>query len=156
MALTAEQEQALNELLGYVPAPKAQSEPKSATFLETWLGVSDEQIQARLLSLVTHKKNAEEMFLDWVEENPLDAVFVFLGAAASAFYRAEKGINPRIVTYTDSFYYISTCASVGYADIFAVTQTGKAIASLVMIIGPALADRSLNRPKPEAGTRENS
>jgi hypothetical protein len=48
----------------------------------------------------------------------------------------------------DAFYYISTCASVGYADIFAVTQAGRAIAALVMIIGPALTTNSLNRPKP--------
>jgi hypothetical protein len=69
-----------------------------------------------------------------------------LGGAALAFYQAEKGVNPKIETFTDAFYYISTCASVGYADIFAQTQTGKAIASFVMIIGPALAAKSLDRP----------
>ncbi len=147
MALTPEQEQALNELLGHVPAQVEPTKPNSPGLLETWLGLSDEQIQNKLLALATQKEKAEGMFLDWVEGNPLDAAFVFLGAASAAFYRAEKGINPRINTYTDAFYYISTCASVGYADIFAVTQTGKAIAALVMIVGPALADRSLNRPK---------
>ncbi len=147
MPLTPEQEQALNELLGHVPTHQPQAEPPTPGLLETWLGLSNEQIQARLLSLVTQKQQAEGMFLDWVEGNPLDAAFVFLGVTSAAFYRAEFGINPRIKTYTDAFYYISTCASVGYADIFAMTQTGKAIASLVMIVGPALAARSLDRPK---------
>jgi hypothetical protein len=71
----------------------------------------------------------------------------FLAASSAAFYAAEKDQNPRIKTYIDAFYYISTCASVGYADIFAATQTGRAIAALVMIVGPALAARSLDRPK---------
>lgn len=147
MALTPEQEQALNELLGHVPAPITQSGAKTPGLLATWLGLSDAQIQTQLLALATQKDKAEGMFLDWVEGNPLDAAFVFLGSASAVFYRAEKGINPRINTYTDAFYYISTCASVGYADIFAVTQTGKGIAALVMIVGPALAARSLDRPK---------
>ena len=47
-----------------------------------------------------------------------------------------------------AFYYITTCASVGYADVFAVTQPGRAIAALVMIIGPALTNRVLDRPRP--------
>ena len=147
MPLTPEQEQALNELLGHVPNHQPQTEPPVPGFLETWLGLSNDQIQAQLLSLVTQKQKAEGLFLDWVEGNPLDAAFVFLGVTSAAFYRAEYGIKPRIKTYTDAFYYISTCASVGYADIFAITQTGKALASLVMIVGPALAARSLDRPK---------
>lgn len=147
MPLTPEQQQSLHELLGHIPNHEPKVESKTPGLLETWLGLSDDQIQSRLLSLMTQKRHAEEMFLDWVEGNPLDAAFAFLGVTSVAFYRAEYGINPRIKTYTDAFYYISTCASVGYADIFAVTQTGKAIASLVMIIGPALAARSLDRPK---------
>lgn len=147
MALTPEQEQALNELLGHTPAQAKPTRPDTPGLLETWLGLSDGQIQNKLLALATQKDKAEGLFLDWVESNPLDAAFVFLGAASAAFYRVEKGINPRIKTYTDAFYYISTCASVGYADIFAVTQPGRAIAALVMVVGPALAARSLDRPK---------
>ena len=108
MALTSEQEQALNELLGHIPAPTEPTPPVTPGLLETWLGLSDEQIQNKLLALATQKDKAEGMFLDWVESNPLDSAFVFLGAAAAAFYRAEKGINPRVKTYTDAFYYIST------------------------------------------------
>ena len=69
-----------------------------------------------------------------------------MGAAALAFFQAERGINPKINSYMDAYYYISTCASVGYADVFAVTQMGKAIAALVMTVGPALAAKALDRP----------
>ena len=84
--------------------------------------------------------------LDVVERYPLDSAVAFLATAALAFYAAEKGVNPKIKTYIDTFYYIATCASIGYADIFAATQTGRGIATFVMIVGPALAARSLDRP----------
>ncbi|MFT3894408.1 MAG: ion channel [Anaerolineales bacterium] len=70
-----------------------------------------------------------------------------MGVAAWAFYQAEKGVNPKIKAYIDSFYYISTCASVGYADVFAVTQPGKTITAIVMMIGPSLTGRALNTPE---------
>jgi hypothetical protein len=147
MPLTPEQDQALNELLRHIPNQAAKSAPRPPSFLQTWLGLSDEQVQSRLLSLVTHKDNAEGLFLDWVEKNPLDSTFMFLGAAAAAFYHAEKEINPSINSFTDAFFYLSICVSGGSAHLAAMTPTGKAIASLVMTIGPALTDRSLNRAK---------
>jgi len=55
-------------------------------------------------------------------------------------------VNPKINSFVDSLYYISTCLSVGYADIFAVTDKGKLIATLVMALGPAIAANTLNPP----------
>ncbi len=115
--------------------------------LQTWFGVSGRDLKAQLLKLFDRKNEFESRLLDLVEHNPLDAAVTFLAAASYAFYMAEKDVNPKIKTYIDSFYYISTCASVGYADIFAATQTGRAIAGFVMIVGPALAARSLDRPR---------
>lgn len=114
--------------------------------LQVWLGVSGEQVQAYLDAFFQQRDTWEGRFLDWAESNPMESAFGFLGAAAAAFYAAERVENPKINTFIDAFYYIATCASVGYADVFAVTQTGKAIASMVMVIGPGLADRALNRP----------
>ena len=108
-------------------------------FLQTWFGISGSELKAKLLTLFDKKNEFESRLLDLVEHNPLDAAVTFLAGASYAFYMAEKDVNPKIKTYVDSFYYISTCASVGYADIFAATQTGRAIAALVMIVGPALA-----------------
>ncbi|MCL4872167.1 MAG: hypothetical protein KJ063_24675 [Anaerolineae bacterium] len=145
MPLTPEQNQALNELLRHVPKQAAQSAPTPPGWLQTWLGLSDEQVQSRLLSLITHKDKVEGLFLDWVEKNPMDSTFMFLGAAAAALYRAEKEINPAINSFTDAFFYLSICVSGGSANLSAMTPTGKAIASLVMTIGPAMTAKSLDR-----------
>ncbi|NTU65382.1 MAG: two pore domain potassium channel family protein [Chloroflexi bacterium] len=149
MTLTSEQQQALDELFVHVPPSSsgigAAAQPD---FLQTWFGVSASELKARLMTLIDQKDAFESRLLDMVEHNPLDAAMSFLAGASYAFYIAEKDINPRIKTYVDAFYYISTCASVGYADIFAATQTGRAIAGLVMIVGPALTNRALDRPRP--------
>ncbi len=148
MTLTSEQQQALDELFAHVPqSSNGQSAPAPTDFLQTWFGVSGSELKAKLLALFDKKDAFESRLLDLVEHNPLDAAVTFLAAASYAFYAAEKDVNPKIKTYIDAFYYISTCASVGYADIFAATQTGRAIAGFVMIVGPALAARSLDRPR---------
>ncbi len=148
MALTPEQQQALDELFAYVPQPaNGNGAGPQPDFLQTWFGLSGSELKAKLLALFDKKNEFESRLLDLVESNPLDAAVTFLAAASYAFYAAEKGVNPKVKTYIDAFYYISTCASVGYADIFAATQTGRAIAAFVMIVGPALAARSLDRPR---------
>lgn len=142
MALTQEQQQALDELV------RQMRKPAEPDMFQTWLGFSREELRGKVLGLLEQKDKYQNNFLDWVERNPLDASLEVLGVASWAFYMAEKEVNPKIETFMDAFYYISTCASVGYADIFAVTQAGRAIAALVMIIGPALTAGSLNRSKP--------
>ncbi len=142
MTITDEQKQALDALMALVP-DKQQPQPD---FFQTWLGVSGAEVKGQLLSLLLKKDQVEKRLLDWVEANPLDANLEFLGLCALAFYQVEKGNNPKIQTYIDALYYITTCASVGYADIFAATQPGRAIASLVMTVGPALTNMALVRP----------
>jgi hypothetical protein len=146
MTLTPEQQQALDELFACVPPARNGHSAPQADFLQTWFGVSGSELKAKLLTLFDKKDAFESRLLDLVEQNPLDAAVTFLAAASYAFYAAEKDVNPKIKTYIDSFYYISTCASVGYADIFAATQTGRAIAGLVMIVGPALTNSNLDVP----------
>ncbi len=154
--LTSEQERMLDELVSLAanhPTDRARPSPQVAVsqaaedWLQTWFGVSFQDVQPVIQAFIQQKDNAQQRLIDWVEANPLDASLEFLTAAAWAFYLAEKDENPKITSYVDAFYYISTCASVGYADIFAVTQTGRAIASLVMIVGPAMAAHSLDRAK---------
>ena len=142
MTLTPEQQKALDELMNHMRKP---AEPD---MFQTWLGFSRDELREKVQSLLTQKENYQEVFLDWIDTNPMDASLEILGVAAWAFYQAEKDINPKIKTYTDAIYYISTCGSVGYADVFAVTQSGRAIAALVMIIGPSLTSKSLNHPNP--------
>jgi hypothetical protein len=147
MALTPDQEKALDQLV----AQMRQTQPRPAAapqtdMLKTWLGISQDDLSETIFALLGQKDEYEKRFLDWVNANPLDANVEFLGLAAWAFYQAEKGVNPKIQTYVDAFYYISTCASVGFADMFAATQAGRTIAGIVMMIGPSLTGRALNYP----------
>jgi hypothetical protein len=146
MSLTSEQQQALDELMAHVVSPRAETASFGSELLKTWLGISREDADQWLTALVSQKDNLERRLVRWTERNPLDATFEFLAAATVVFYAVEKDVNPKIKTPIDAFYYLATCASVGYADIFAVTQTGRSIASLVMILGPALTGKALSRP----------
>ncbi len=146
--LTQEQQDALDRLFAQQPGTKEETAVSPPGFLQTWLGLSDTQLKQQWQQLWQYKEQWQNGFQTWTEQNPMDAAFAFLGASAAAFYAAEKEVNPKIKTYIDAFYYIATCASVGYADIFAMTQTGKAIAALVMIVGPSLAAKTLDRPAP--------
>jgi len=145
MTLTQAQQQALDELISHMGQPAA-ARPPEPDLLQTWVGLSREQLQEKVMSLLDQKDEYQKRLLDWIDTNPMDASLEILGVASWAFYQADKDYNPKIKSYVDAFYYISTCASVGYADIFAVTQAGRAIAALVMIIGPALTSNSLSRP----------
>jgi ion channel len=147
MSLTPAQEQALDLLVAQMrkvqPQPAPQPQPD---MLQTWLGISQADLREQIFALLGQKDEYEKRFLDWVNANPLEANVEFLGLAAWAFYQAEKGVNPKIQTYVDAFYYISTCASVGFADMFAATQAGRTIAAIVMMLGPSLTGRALNYP----------
>ena len=81
-----------------------------------------------------------------VKKDPLDALVVTVLGGSMLFYLAEKDDNPKVQTPWDALVYVSTCLSVGYADIFARTPGGKAIGSLLMTYGPALSARALDAP----------
>jgi hypothetical protein len=155
MTLTYEQEIAMQALLAQLPTATARPLAKkveqaetllglpdwkqSSEWMQVWLGVSAQSWGTMQSQLVGWEKRLQTQLLTWLKRDPFTAAWQFLGASAGLFYLAEQGVNPRIQTYADAFYYISTCASVGYADIFPVTQKGKAVASLVMTLGPAIA-----------------
>jgi hypothetical protein len=83
-----------------------------------------------------------------MNKDPLDALAVTVLGGSFLFYMAEKDENPKVTSYVDALLFISTCLSVGYADVFAKTQAGKAIATAVMTIGPAMAAKALDPPAP--------
>jgi voltage-gated potassium channel len=74
-----------------------------------------------------------------VSRDPFDALVVTVVGGAFLFYLAERGKNPKVNSYVDALLFLSTCVSVGYADVFACTPAGKAIASAVMTFGPAMS-----------------
>jgi len=73
----------------------------------------------------------------------------FVCAAAVLFLCAEEGHNPSVRTYWDALHYVSTSLSVGYANIFPVTQAGRAIGAVVQMVGPALSARALEGNAPD-------
>lgn len=81
---------------------------------------------------------------DSARKDPLDALIVTVVGGSFLFYLAEKDDNPKVQSPWDALVYVSTCLSVGYADIFARTPAGKAIATALMTVGPALAARAFD------------
>ena len=65
------------------------------------------------------------------------------------FYAAERGHNPKVNSVWDALVYCTTCLSVGYGDIFAMTPIGKIIGSTLMTMGPALSGATLDGPTEE-------
>jgi voltage-gated potassium channel len=89
-----------------------------------------------------------------VAKDPVDALAVTVLGGAWLFYQAERGHNDKVKTYWDALVFISTSLSVGYADIFARTPTGQAIASALMTFGPALSGLALEAPSTEESSEE--
>ncbi|MBI2388306.1 MAG: hypothetical protein HYV09_01705 [Deltaproteobacteria bacterium] len=84
---------------------------------------------------------------DAVARDPLDVLAATVLGGAWAFYQAEHGHNRRVRSYLDALTFISTCLSVGFDKTFAVTAAGKAIATVVQTVGPAMAAKALDPPR---------
>jgi hypothetical protein len=93
-------------------------------------------------------RGLEDRFRSAAKSDPLGALLSLVGGASVLFYWAERGKNPKVRTLADAVLFITTCLSVGYADVFARTEMGKAIASFVMTIGPAMSGAALDEPHP--------
>ena len=121
--------------------------PSSAPdMLKVFTGVSSQQIVDAVRTLIEKRGELETTVIERLTQYPMETLAGFLLGTSAAFYLAERNENPKIKTFVDALYYISTCLSVGYADIFAQTQTGRAIASLVMTVGPSLTGNALDLP----------
>jgi voltage-gated potassium channel len=95
-----------------------------------------------------------EKMREYQAREPANAIVLTVLGAAAAFYVAERGRNAKVTSFYDALVYAATNLSVGYSDIFAKTPAGKAVGSLLMTYGPALATRALDAPgaaQPVAG-----
>ncbi|MGV3721013.1 MAG: ion channel [Actinomycetota bacterium] len=81
----------------------------------------------------------KDRLMNMAVDNPLETLLVGVMGSAWVFFLAERGENEGVNTYDDALYYISTCLSVGYANIFPKTQIGKFVAAIVMTLGPSLS-----------------
>lgn len=81
-------------------------------------------------------------------KDPMGTVLATVLGGAWLFYKAERGHNPNVKSFYDALVYVSTNLSVGYCDIFAKTTRGKAIGSVLMTYGPAMAAKIFDAPSP--------
>ncbi|MBA3532871.1 MAG: two pore domain potassium channel family protein [Ardenticatenales bacterium] len=123
-------------------------------YLQLFTGLPLARVLELLQGLLSKREPLEMRIVDLMTTNPMEATTGFLVGSSLAFYLAERGVNPRVNTFIDALYYISTCLAVGYADIFPVTQRGKAVATLAMLVGPALTAEFLDAPHRAAGASE--
>ncbi|WP_437573825.1 hypothetical protein [Sorangium sp. So ce887] len=108
-----------------------------------------------LLALGLAAGGASELSYDQLKQrcrgamarDPVDSLAAMVLGSSYLFYQAEHGENPRCASFLDALLFISTCLSGGYVDRFAHTAAGKAIASFVMTMGPALATSALGAPQ---------
>lgn len=114
--------------------------------LYVFTGIRGAKVLDALRWVLSRRGELEGALIERLTRYPLESLTGFLFATSAAFYLAERGVNPKIKTFVDSLYYISTCLSVGYSEIFAQTQRGRAIATLVMTLGPSLTAEALDPP----------
>ena len=114
--------------------------------LKTFTGISSAQVVEAWRVAVDKRSEVESEIVERLTRYPMESLAGFLLGTSAAFYLAEREANPKIKTFVDALYYISTCLSVGYADILAQTQAGRAIATLVMTVGPSLTGELLDPP----------
>ena len=105
-------------------------------------------------SAVSQYETLKNSLREGVARDPLDALVVTVLGGSFLFYMAEKDENPKVRTYWDALVYVSTCLSVGYSDIFAKTSAGKAIATAIMTVGPAMAAKALEPPSADVKAQD--
>lgn len=84
-----------------------------------------------------------------IARDPLDAALATALGGAWLFWLAERDVNPKVTSFWDALVFVTTCMSVGYSDIFARSDSGKAIAAFVMTVGPTLTAKLLEAPEAE-------
>ncbi len=119
---------------------------RESDMLYVFTGIRSTKVLGAVRAILSRRGEIEGGLVERATRYPLESLIGFLFSTSAAFYVAERGVNPKINTFVDALYYISTCMSVGYADIFAQTQTGRAIATLVMTFGPSLTGEALDTP----------
>ena len=105
----------------------------------------EENRLATLEKWLNEFRSWEDKASELTTRKPFESLMLMLIGGSVIFYRAENEVNPKVKTFWDALNFISTCASVGYSDIFARTSTGKLVSSIVMTLGPALTSRVFDR-----------
>lgn len=76
--------------------------------------------------------------------NPFFLLLTFLGnslivLSSALFYFIERGVNEKVMRFIDALWWgFATATTTGYGDITPVTDLGKLIGILLMLIGTAI------------------
>jgi len=125
-----------------LPPLKAELAPGPWPNPGTWAELSDKLTGWRAQALAA------------AERAPLESLAAVVGAGTLVYYLSERGRNERVHTIWDALEFVSTCASVGYSNIFPNTPLGKLVASFTFLVGPAMTARALEQPgAPARGQR---
>jgi hypothetical protein len=114
------------------------------TLTEAQANVLGEAVARAAAKQLDDELDLEQWARETFNDEPFTKLVALVGLGSALFYKAEVGKNPKVNSYWDALVYVSTCASVGYGDIFAHTPIGKAIGSIVMTIGPAMANAAFD------------
>ena len=101
----------------------------------------------RLSQLLGSVRQYEATGKELLNRNPLESLLALVVGGAAVYYVAERGRSSRMNTYWDALEYVSTCASVGYSNIFPETPLGKLVASALFLVGPTLTGQALQPAK---------
>lgn len=129
--------------LGTNGAPYSDEElipPPSVQPFTIW---PDAESLAKLRSTIAEYRDCGR---DVMTAHPLESLLALVFGGAAVYYLAERGRNHKVNHYWDALEFVSTCASVGYSNIFPNTPVGKIVASALFLIGPTLTARALNPP----------
>jgi voltage-gated potassium channel len=81
-----------------------------------------------------------------LNRNPLQSLAALVLGGSVVYWAAEREKNEKVQSFWEALEYVSTCASVGYSNIFPATAMGRVVASLLFVLGPSLAAKALDHP----------
>jgi hypothetical protein len=81
-----------------------------------------------------------------LNRNPLQSLAGLVLAGSAVYWLAEREKNEKARSFWEALEYVSTCASVGYSNIFPATPVGRIVASVLFVLGPSLAAKALDHP----------
>lgn len=94
----------------------------------------------RIFKIVGLFKNQIMHFIKFIHKSKLDysvlILLVILISCATALFFIEFGINDKINSFDDAFWFLmATVTTVGYGDVYPSTETGRIISVILMFTG---------------------